>query len=87
VNEILGIGWQALQVVMIIGGLFTTSIGILTVFYWIKTPKAPSDGSNRLNSITAWWIGLTRPDVLARSYKFFRQDALENVEEAEDENS
>lgn len=65
-------------------GSFCTIIGGLTVFYWLKAPKAPADSSNRINNITSWWIGLTRPEVLAHSYEAFRQDVMENVEEVED---
>ena len=79
-NEAIEMGWQVLQLVMIIGGLFTTLLGILTVFYWVKTPKTPSDTTNRINNITAWWIGLTRPSVLAGSFPFFTKDVLENIQ-------
>lgn len=57
----------------------TAGIGLLTIFYWVKPAKEPADTSNRINNITSWWIGLTRPDVLAQSYKFFRQDTLDNI--------
>jgi hypothetical protein len=66
-----------------VAGLFPTAIGTLTVFYWLKPAKLPADTSNRVNNIASWWIGLTRPDVLAASYKFFRQDIMDNVIELE----
>lgn len=66
-----------------LAGLFPTIIGTLTVFYWLKPAKPPADTSNRVNNIASWWIGLTRPDVLAASYKFFRQDIMDNVIELE----
>lgn len=66
-----------------LGGVFTTAIGILTVFYWLKPAKPPADTSNRVNNIASWWIGLTRPDVLATSYKYFRQDVMDNVHDVE----
>lgn len=68
---------------LLIAGTFCTLLGILTVFHWFKSPKAPSDSSNRINNITSWWFGLTRPDILARSYTFFQQDMLDNVEDVE----
>lgn len=64
-----------------VGGIFCTLIGVVTVFYWAKSPKKPSDASNRINNITSWWIGLTRPDVLANQYKYFRQDVLKNIQD------
>ena len=70
-------------VVLIVAGTFCTLIGMLTVFHWFKTPKAPADDSNRLNNIASWWIGLTRPNVLAKSYKYFQNDILDNVEKVE----
>jgi hypothetical protein len=72
-------------VVLIAAGTFCTLIGMLTVFHWFKTPQAPADDSNRLNNIASWWIGLTRPNVLANSYKYFQNDILDNVEKVEKE--
>lgn len=66
-------------ITLLIAGIFCTLIGILTVFHWFKTPKMPSDATNRLNNIVSWWIGLTRPNVLAKSYKYFQNDLYENV--------
>tara|TARA_R110000868_G_scaffold48122_1_gene156801 strand:- start:374 stop:628 length:255 start_codon:yes stop_codon:yes gene_type:complete len=69
--------------VLMIAGIFCTLIGMLTVFHWFKTPKMPADDSNRLNNISSWWIGLTRPNVLAKSYQYFRNDLLDNVDAVE----
>lgn len=82
-EQFLGLGWVVLQTVLIVAGLFCTLVGLLTVVHWLRTPRAPSDDSNRINNITSWWIGLTRPDVLATSYKFFRQDVMANVEDVQ----
>lgn len=60
--------------------LFPYLLGLLTIFYWCKKPKAPADDSNRINNIKSWWIGLTRTDVLARCYKAQRQDVLKQLE-------
>ena len=68
---------------LIIAGLFCTLIGLLTMFHWFKTPTAPSDDSNRINNISSWWIGLTRPEVLATSYQYFKNDLLDNVKSVE----
>lgn len=70
-------------VTLIIAGIFCTLIGMLTVFHWFKTPQMPADDSNRLNNIASWWIGLTRPNVLAKSYKYFRNDIMDNVDSVE----
>ena len=58
-------------------------IGMLTLFHWFKAPDKPADDSNRINNIVSWWIGLTRSDLMARQYKFFRQDVMENIEDVE----
>ena len=70
-------------IVLMLAGIFCTLIGMLTVLHWFKTPKMPADDSNRLNNIASWWIGLTRPNVLAKSYKYFRNDILDNVDSVE----
>jgi len=58
-------------------------IGLLTFFWWFKAAKEPADTSNRVNNIASWWIGLTRPDVLGKAYRFFRQDIMDNIEAVE----
>ena len=63
-----------------IAGSFFTMLGLLTVWYWLKPARMPADASNRINNIQSWWIGLTRPDVLARAYKAFRNDVMDNLE-------
>jgi len=72
-----------LKIVLAAPILWTLCLGILTQYYWVKPSKAPADESNRINRLASWWIGLTRPEVLAKSYKFFRQDVLDNVEGVE----
>jgi len=62
-------------------GVFFTLLGIFTVIHWFKTPKMPADDSNRINNIKSWWIGLTRPEVMAKSWKAFRQDEMDNIED------
>lgn len=68
---------------LLVAGTFCTLLGILTVFHWFKSAKEPADSSNRINNIMSWWFGLTRPDILAHSYRAFRQDVLDNVEDIE----
>ena len=67
--------------VLCAAGIICTLIGMLTILFWVKSPKAPSDSSNRINNIMSWWIGLTRPNVMGKAYKAFRQDVMDNVEE------
>ncbi len=85
-QEIITYGWMALQTLLIIAGLMLTGIGLLTMVHWFKTPDAPSDQSNRINNIMSWWIGLTRPDVMGKAYKAFRQDVMDNVNDVEKNN-
>jgi hypothetical protein len=73
-------------VVLLLAGTFCTIVGIITVFYWFKAPQAPAGKTNRLNNIASWWIGLTRPNVLATSYKYFRNNVLNNINAVEKSN-
>lgn len=76
--------WVIFQLVLMVSGIFCTLLGLLTVVHWFKTPSAPSDTSNRINNISSWWIGLTRPEVLGNAYRMFRQDVMDNVDDLED---
>lgn len=73
-----------LYITLVLGGIVSTMIGILTFFYWVKPAKKPADTSNRINNISSWWIGMTRPDVMAKSYRYFQQDVMDNIEEVEE---
>ena len=64
-------------------GMLPLCIGILTIIWWFKAPPEPNDQSNRLNNIASWWIGLTRPQVLGKAYRYFRQDIMDNVRDVE----
>lgn len=70
-------------ITLLIAGTFSTLLGLLTIFYWIKPADKPNDESNRINNITSWWIGLTRPEVLGTSYKLFRQDVMDNIKDVD----
>jgi len=72
--------WLILQWILMTAGLFCTLIGLLTVFYWLKPAKAPADPSNSINNVVSWWIGLTRPDILARTYQLLRNDVMDNID-------
>ena len=69
-----------LAAIGMLGTAGLSMLGLLTVWYWFKPPRAPNDASNRINNVTSWWIGLTRPDVLGRAYKAFRNDVMDNIE-------
>lgn len=73
-------------IVLIAAGTVCTIIGMITVFYWFKSPKSPANDSNRLNNIASWWIGLTRPNVLAESYTYFQNNVFKNVQQVENYN-
>ncbi len=73
--------------VLQLAGTVCTMIGLVTVVQWFRTPKAPADDSNRINNISSWWIGLTRPDVMGKAYKYFRQDVMDNIESVEKDKS
>ena len=68
-------------ITLLVAGTFSTLLGLLTIFYWFKSADKPNDESNRINNITSWWIGLTRPEVLGTSYKLFRQDVMDNIKD------
>jgi hypothetical protein len=75
--------WQLCLIVLMLAGLVCTMIGLITCVQWFRTPKAPNDDSNRINNIMSWWIGLTRPDVMGKAYKAFRQDVMDNINDVE----
>jgi hypothetical protein len=70
-------------ITLMVAGIFCTLLGLLTVFYWFKPAEPPADTSNRINNITSWWTGLTRTNVMAKEYKFFRQDVMDNINDVE----
>ena len=72
--------------ILMLAGTFCTALGLLTVFYWCKPSDKPADKSNRIKNLSSWWIGLSRPDVIAKSYKYFRQDVMDNIEDVETTN-
>ena len=63
-----------LIIILFIVGFVPWSIGMLTFFYWFKKPPEGNDSSNRINNITSWWVGLTRPEVLGKYWKMFQMD-------------
>jgi|GEM_PF-2457983 hypothetical protein len=73
-----------IELIAYISLIFPCAIGIMTIYFWCKKPKPPADDSNRINNITAWWIGLTRPEVLAMSLKYFGNDVLENIKKVQE---
>ena len=67
-------------IILVVIGLPMWLLGAYTMFHWAKTPKLPNDSSNRINNITSWHIGLTRPDVLGSVYEeYFQNDVMENI--------
>lgn len=66
-----------------LAGTFCTLLGLFTVIQWMRPSKTPADESNRIGRIRSWWFGLTRPEILASSYRAFRQDELDNVIDVE----
>jgi len=79
--DILHLAWDLFLLTLTLGGTLLTLIGIVTVVQWARTPKMPADDSNRINNIKSWWIGLTRPEVMAAAYHAFKQDELDNLED------
>ena len=75
--------WQTVQIILLMSGLICTTIGLITIVHWFKTPKSPSDDSNRINNIMSWWVGLTRPEIMGKAYKAFRQDVMCNINDIE----
>ena len=75
--------FEILKIVLMISGIFCTLIGLLTVVMWARPAKEPADPSNRINNISSWWVGLTKPHIMAKTYKYFRQDVVDNVLDVE----
>lgn len=82
-NQAVELSLQVFSLVLTISGIFCTIIGLITVIQWLKTPPEPNDQSNRVNNIMSWWIGLTRPDVVGKCYRAFKQDVMKNVDDIE----
>ena len=80
ISEIMGLVFIFL---LCIGGIFPLLIGLLTIYHWAKPAKPPADESNRINRVSSWWIGLTRPEVLAQSWEYYQNDVLDNMEAIE----
>lgn len=79
----LDILWTGFLIVLCLGGIFTQLLGLITVVQWVKTPNEPNDESNRINNITSWWIGLTRPEVMGKAWFAFQQDVMDNIDDVE----
>ena len=64
---------------LMVGGIFTQLIGILTVIFWARPSKFPADESNRINSIRLWWFALTRREMFVELFPWLTKDELENM--------
>lgn len=61
-----------------VGGLAATLIGVITIVQFVRAKKAPMDESNRINHIRLWWFALTRPELFVDRFPWLKNDELEN---------
>ena len=78
-----------LQIILSLGGILFTLLGVFTFIMWLKPLKAPADESNRINRVMLWWIALNHPHRFTKDFKFLQNDVLDNIriiQESEDGN-
>ena len=59
--------------------LFPFALGMLTLFHFVRAPRAPANTSNRINRIWLWWFALTRPELFVDTFEWLKHDELDNV--------
>ena len=65
--------------VLTIAGLFSTALGLFTLYHWFRPQKAPADTSNRINAVRLWWFALTREDLFVEQFPWLKNDELDNI--------
>lgn len=66
-------------VIFLTAALFPFALGMLTLFHFVRAPRAPADTSNRINRIRLWWFALTRPELFVDTFEWLKHDELDNV--------
>lgn len=72
---------KLLFVILVIGGIFATAIGIITLLHFARPQDAPADSSNRINHIRLWWFALTRPELFTETFPWMKKDELDNMKD------
>tara|TARA_R110000772_G_scaffold16535_5_gene46821 strand:- start:1269 stop:1496 length:228 start_codon:yes stop_codon:yes gene_type:complete len=66
--------------VLAIAGIFSTLIGILTLYYvFIRPMKPPADESNRIGHLQLWWLATTKPHLFTEQFPFLTKDVEDNI--------
>lgn len=80
-NEILLILAYLFLVLLLIAGLISTLIGLVTLIQFARTKLPPADESNRINHIRLWWFVLTRPELFVNTFSWLKNDEYDNIKE------
>lgn len=69
------------QWLLMAGGFFFTILGMFVFFHvFIKSPSAPADTSNRINSFRLFWFAITRQELFVDTFEWMKNDELDNME-------
>lgn len=68
-------------VLLMVGGIFTQLIGIMTVGSWSLRLKAPADKSNRINRVRLWWYAISAPHRSIKSFYWLKGDETDNLKD------
>lgn len=72
---------ETFLVLLLIGGIFTQLIGIMTVGSWSLRLKAPADKSNRINRVRLWWYAISAPHRSIKSFYWLKGDETDNLKD------
>ena len=64
---------------LVIAGIFSTLVGLVTLVQFARNKKLPMDESNRINHIRLWWFALTRPELFVAQFEWLTRDELDNI--------
>ena len=64
---------------LMVGGIFTQLIGLLTLVYLLSPSRHPADQSNRINGIRLWWFALTRREMFVELFPWLTKDEMDNM--------
>ena len=66
-------------ITLMVGGIFTQLIGLLTLVYLLSPSRHPADQSNRINGMRLWWFALTRRELFVDTFGWLKRDEMDNM--------
>jgi predicted CDP-diglyceride synthetase/phosphatidate cytidylyltransferase len=67
--------------VLLVSGIFSTLIGLVTLVQFARNKRLPADESNRINHIRLWWFVLTRPELFVNAFPWLKHDEYNNIKD------